>query len=276
MHRKRAFTLIELLVVIAIIAILAAILFPVFAQAREKARSISCLSNIKQVGLAMMMYAQDYDEHLVWADSYGSYTCYPDWDGGTSGPCFGWISWKHPLVPYIKNTQLWTCPSRSQQPGYGIAYNTNSADDDFGSSGGTPPGIWRDLTPTCSVYGCASDGIIEDTTTMATMVAPADLVLLHDSFGYFLEWNGINSAGPPGPSCATYAADFPGSGPGSAPDFVDSESFETAFWFFVESASTNGGLSCYQMLVNQHGVVQPARHTLGMNTCMADGHAKWF
>ena len=59
---KKAFTLIELLVVIAIIAILAAILFPVFAQAREKARQTSCLSNLKQIGLGLMMYTQDYDE----------------------------------------------------------------------------------------------------------------------------------------------------------------------------------------------------------------------
>jgi len=61
---KKAFTLIELLVVIAIIAILAAILFPVFAQAREKARAISCFSNTKQIGIGMLMYAQDYDEKL--------------------------------------------------------------------------------------------------------------------------------------------------------------------------------------------------------------------
>src|SRR5437868_12442211 len=99
--KKHAFTLIELLVVIAIIAILAAILFPVFAQAREKARAISCLSNIKQVGLAMIMYAQDYDEHLVFADSGGPHTCYADWDGpGPNGEseyaCSGWESWKHP------------------------------------------------------------------------------------------------------------------------------------------------------------------------------------
>ena len=64
MSRKRGFTLIELLVVIAIIAILAAILFPVFARAREKARQSSCLSNVKQIGLGMMMYVQDYDERF--------------------------------------------------------------------------------------------------------------------------------------------------------------------------------------------------------------------
>src|SRR5947209_15517704 len=62
MERKKGFTLIELLVVIAIIAILAAILFPVFARAREKSRQISCLSNLKNIGLATLMYAQDYDE----------------------------------------------------------------------------------------------------------------------------------------------------------------------------------------------------------------------
>src|SRR5690349_4121179 len=76
MHRKerieKGFTLIELLVVIAIIAILAAILFPVFAQAREKARQTTCLSNTKQMGLGLMMYAQDYDETMTPAYYYGN------------------------------------------------------------------------------------------------------------------------------------------------------------------------------------------------------------
>jgi prepilin-type N-terminal cleavage/methylation domain-containing protein/prepilin-type processing-associated H-X9-DG protein len=89
---RRAFTLIELLVVIAIIAILAAILFPVFAKAREKARQTSCLSNVKQLALAEMSYCQDYDEVLCFA-----YT-------PTAG--FPFL-----LQPYIKNVQLFKCPS---------------------------------------------------------------------------------------------------------------------------------------------------------------------
>ncbi|MBD3291989.1 MAG: DUF1559 domain-containing protein [Armatimonadia bacterium] len=90
---RRGLTLIELLVVIAIIAILAAILFPVFARAREKARQASCMSNHKQMGLAFFMYNADYDEMYV-TNPY----------------------WKTKLQPYIKNTQINYCPSRKMMP----------------------------------------------------------------------------------------------------------------------------------------------------------------
>jgi prepilin-type N-terminal cleavage/methylation domain-containing protein/prepilin-type processing-associated H-X9-DG protein len=103
--KRRAFTLIELLVVIAIIAILAAILFPVFAQAREKARATMCLSNTKQVGLALQMYTQDYDEMLP-----SVHAAAPPTDQWTDQNWGGGIDAYMVLVPYVKNMDLWFCP----------------------------------------------------------------------------------------------------------------------------------------------------------------------
>jgi len=103
MLKKQAFTLIELLVVIAIIAILAAILFPVFAQAREAARKTSCLSNLKQMGLGMLMYTQDYDERMVlWQQGSGNY--FFDSEGFAT-------SYDRLLQPYLKNDVISGCPS---------------------------------------------------------------------------------------------------------------------------------------------------------------------
>ncbi len=102
---KRAFTLIELLVVIAIIAILAAILFPAFARARENARRASCQSNLKQMGLGVMQYLQDYDEHYMQQHENAG--------GGDPIPSYYWFQ---PLQPYIKSTQLFVCPSVTDAP----------------------------------------------------------------------------------------------------------------------------------------------------------------
>ncbi len=99
MNRSRGFTLIELLVVIAIIAILAAILFPVFAQAREKARAISCASNEKQIGLGLLQYSQDNDEQLA-----------PAWFGFPTYNFPGNARWMDVIQPYVKSTQIFTDP----------------------------------------------------------------------------------------------------------------------------------------------------------------------
>src|SRR4051812_40905338 len=96
--RKRAFTLIELLVVIAIIAILAAILFPVFARAREAARKTACLSNLKQIGTAVLMYAQDYDETLC-----------PVASGVCGQPSAR--GWADLIYPYVRNDKVFDCPT---------------------------------------------------------------------------------------------------------------------------------------------------------------------
>lgn len=106
--RKSGFTLIELLVVIAIIAILAAILFPVFAQAREKARQTSCLSNTKQIGLGLIMYVQDFDERMP-----GDLPQIPSINNSPTAPNDYWSRepYDSQLTPYIKSTGIFTCPS---------------------------------------------------------------------------------------------------------------------------------------------------------------------
>jgi len=105
-HWRKGFTLIELLVVIAIIAILASILFPVFARARENARRASCQSNLKQIALSMFMYNQDYDEKLPAVRApYAAFN--------PGGNAYGWAD---RLQPYLKSTQILQCPSETNGP----------------------------------------------------------------------------------------------------------------------------------------------------------------
>jgi prepilin-type N-terminal cleavage/methylation domain-containing protein/prepilin-type processing-associated H-X9-DG protein len=122
--RKSGFTLIELLVVIAIIAILAAILFPVFAQARGSARQASCLSNVKQGALATLMYSQDYDENIPLLDNNGSSVygccpsgdCSPDWGRAGTNPNEPDAMFVGVIQPYMKNRQMMYCPEAGRTP----------------------------------------------------------------------------------------------------------------------------------------------------------------
>jgi prepilin-type N-terminal cleavage/methylation domain-containing protein len=115
--QRKAFTLIELLVVIAIIAILASILFPVFARARENARRASCMSNMKQIALGIMQYTQDYDEHLPKSAVCGPITLETGFESKNNkcdsggGPGNWYHLWMHMIYPYVKSNQVFNCPS---------------------------------------------------------------------------------------------------------------------------------------------------------------------
>jgi prepilin-type N-terminal cleavage/methylation domain-containing protein/prepilin-type processing-associated H-X9-DG protein len=184
--QRKAFTLIELLVVIAIIAILAAILFPVFAQAREKARAISCLSNMKQVGTGMMMYFQDYDETML-QDWYG------DWR--PSDPTREWYKWMDAVYPYVKNEQIFNCPSHSLNTKYVYYKRLTAPASNYGSyrvnvTYHDPSDAWN---PPTSGFG--------NVVTMARLQVPADTVFVVDAVAEpewhnfpWMEWWSVNDA----------------------------------------------------------------------------------
>lgn len=248
---KMAFTLIELLVVIAIIAILAAILFPVFASAREKARSIACLSNTKQLALGELQYNQDYDE---------KYTpgCNPYGLGQ---------GWAGQLYPYVKSAAVFRCPDEATTlPGTPVSFCYNRNCSQYNPNGNT-----------------AADGSV-----LASFTSPAKTVLLCEVVhsGYYDITIGETQTVPAGRSNPDdfqpdgldgWSGGSPsGCGLGSQYDIMG---YNTAF-----GSNNNGQQVQYATgyLRNSCGVTYnmftgpTGRHTNGSNYVMADGHAKWF
>lgn len=239
--RKRGFTLIELLVVIAIIAILAAILFPVFAAAREKARQTACLSNLKQVGQAVMMYAQDYDEVYVNTER-----------GGDAGDAYERY-WGDMLQPYTKNWQMLVCPSvgaplqfktglttYSQQWSY--PYGINDITDNTDAC--TPSGDNGPDNPACNHIGVAG-------RNMAAVTSSASTILIADNAPATSDTGDVSVGTAPGVDLAALAH--------SRHEINWQLGHRNNAYLQVDGQSQDGY----------------PRHSEGFVYVLADGHSKW-
>ncbi len=172
---KRGFTLIELLVVIAIIAILAAILFPVFARAREKARQSSCMNNLKQIGLATMMYVQDYDEMfpIDWYRAQSADTCHT-W-------CAMTLPTLESINAYVKNRQIWVCPNDKTR-------------DPWTSS----------MTPLQGQRRISYWNMLHRFRDLSTIQRPAEENLFYDHINSWAAWTTNHGTGPDTPVHVCY------------------------------------------------------------------------
>jgi prepilin-type N-terminal cleavage/methylation domain-containing protein len=239
-QRRSGFTLIELLVVIAIIAILAAILFPVFAQARDKARQSACLSNAKQIGLAVQMYAQDYDETFFWQARWDEQV---DVGAGFWGPSYKTIvRWPFAHAPYIKNTDVYKCPSDKGGPDYrGICK----------PPGGGSCSVWH-ISYGPNVMLMHGQSKTDTPTTLAKISRPADKIALAEAiipYACCESWNSEYHRG----------ANFNGTENGWKWD---------AFRKNVGQAKKLGTPDSQMASVT--------RHALGNTIIFTDGHAKWY
>ena len=219
---KRGFTLIELLVVIAIIAILAAILFPVFARAREKARQTSCVSNFKQKALAMQMYATDYDDALP--PSFcrtGLYYPLENYPGFAGAPP---LWWPYLVQPYVKNWNMERCPSAGVDS-QGIWRRGSGRDWEYYWSMRTHTGYnWYYLGPMWAPWAAWQ---VSTGTPLGAISSPSETVMLVDSYyystdiydvGFFVVDPPSRVHSPVGPPAGATAAYWYGGWSGSYPN----------------------------------------------------------
>ena len=291
---KKAFTLIELLVVIAIIAILAAILFPVFAQAKEAAKKTQCLSNLKQLGLASVMYAGDSDDALYahrWncggnaANNYAaSQVCgdyldgngnlnnmAPDQAGGLSSPVNQRLYWAYTLYPYTKNFQLYKDPDTTNgfYPGSGTAVafqNANGAKAGNNYGGQNSYGhndFW--LSPAASTSGGSSN--LPSPPTLTSVPRVASTIMIIDSSYY--------GAGPDISATNDSGVQMTQNMNGNELSYVTGQNSNYVGYWMNQGGSnwTQSGQSYSSFLPTATTLIQK-RHNGKLNVQWVDGHAK--
>jgi prepilin-type N-terminal cleavage/methylation domain-containing protein/prepilin-type processing-associated H-X9-DG protein len=278
-QRATGFTLIELLVVIAIIAILAAILFPVFEKAREKALQTACLSNNKQLGLAMIQYVQDYDECYPLAEmGSGCNAGSCDWFGfdrnGGANPCY---TWSDAIYPYVKSEAVFSCPAPGPQESpnsmlYNYIFRAGANANAFGSylvntsfdmhyEHSYPSGGNASQGPISVIDdddGCGGGINPMAPLAMGKVAAPASLVLLGD--GSFRANTSIINFG----LSTRWADQFDGGGSGCNDNAASPCAFVTSNWAGQQSVMSN----------NIQGIIMQGRHTGMINVSFCDGHSK--
>jgi prepilin-type N-terminal cleavage/methylation domain-containing protein/prepilin-type processing-associated H-X9-DG protein len=249
-NAQSAFTLIELLVVIAIIAILAAILFPVFAKAREKARQIACLSNMKQLGLGVAQYEQDYDE----TPPNGVYL----YGGGGSG-------WAGQIYSYVKSVNVYRCPDDTTGTGNFVSYALNS-------NMGVPGSVYPYPVYPLSVYTAPASTVLLAEVAGSTATATGCGGTCYDITKSDEGPNGKYGGSPFGNGTSKgYSPNGGGTSPSCPATAAQSLKWATGYLGGINPAVTNegGDMSC-------HWTGPTGRHTDGSNFLMADCHAKWL
>jgi len=296
-RRKAGFTLIELLVVIAIIAILAAILFPVFSRARENARRSSCMSNMKQIGLGLMQYKTDFDGRFPQAYFYN--------DGLTSGSLY--TQWTGSTMPYVKNEQLYVCPSSK---GLAPTNSTRSAACSIDEAGTTFTAqfagddnqvpcssyivnellmprmkLTAHLDPSgagANSYGSAGSPVSPTGTLGAWHMQTVNDSVVEDAAQTILvaemnhRYNNLAGTSGSGGTAQskTHRPTSAVKEPGIA--FYDSENGTGLPLTAVTPAEALSAINAPSSTKSRLGYTELERHLGGSNYAFADGHAKWY